>query len=417
MLSEKLSIAPMMEVTDAHWRYLVRGMTKKTVLYTEMVVDDTLNFGGPSQLDFCIGKKIEENPSVIQLGGSNPETLAEAAYKCNRYRVDGGADYSEINLNCGCPSPRVSKRCFGASLMLDPELVRQIVSSMIRRVDVPVTVKCRIGADNRDSYAELVEFIQAAHAGGVNKFIIHARKAFLNGLSPKQNRDVPPLKYHVVHQLCKDFPDLEFILNGGITTFDAALDHMRPEGYYYHGQEGIEKGKDKEEEGGNVFFASEQGEGEYLPPVHGVMLGRAAQGNPILFATADSTFFGVDDPCLTRRQIVERYANYCEWVQGEEGPCKIYDVDTSSEGSTNPRNKCNKKMRVPTSLLLRPMHNMMSGIRNNSRWKRALNDLHEAKVKGVNGVPNPCPREILMQALDVMMEEDIDAPVGRKKLD
>ena len=147
MLDERISVAPMMEMTDNHCRGLLRGMTKKTVLYTEMVVDDTVNHVDNTGLDFFIGRNIDAAPSVIQLGGSNPETLAQAAYLCEQY----GNGYGEINLNCGCPSERVSKTCFGAQLMLDPELVRQIVSSMRRQVSLPITVKCRIGADDRDS--------------------------------------------------------------------------------------------------------------------------------------------------------------------------------------------------------------------------------------------------------------------------
>ena len=221
MLEERISVAPMMEMTDSHWRMMLRGITRKTVLYTEMVVDDAVNHTDSRSLDYFIGKNIDESPSVIQLGGHNPETLAQAAEHCEIY----GGGYNEINLNCGCPSQRVAKRCFGAKLMLEPDLVREIVSSMVRRVSIPITVKCRIGADDKDSYEELLEFIRAANAGGANKFIIHSRKCFLNGLSTKQNRDIPPLKYEVVHSLVKEFPDLKFILNGGISLFNDFSPH------------------------------------------------------------------------------------------------------------------------------------------------------------------------------------------------
>jgi tRNA-dihydrouridine synthase A len=150
-MEERISIAPMMEMTDSHWRMMMRGITRKIVLYTEMVVDDTVNHTCNRSLDYFIGKNIEESPSVIQLGGHDPENLAKAAASCEQY----GGDYNEINLNCGCPSQRVSKRCFGAKLMLEPDLVREIVSSMQRKVSIPITVKCRIGADDKDSYAGL----------------------------------------------------------------------------------------------------------------------------------------------------------------------------------------------------------------------------------------------------------------------
>lgn len=321
MLDERISVAPMMEMTDCHWRMMLRGMTKKTVLYTEMVVDDTVNHTDSRMLDFFIGKNVDETPSVIQLGGYNPETLARAAESCEQY----GGGYGEINLNCGCPSQRVAKRCFGAKLMLEPDLVREIVSSMQRRVSIPVTVKCRIGADDQDSYSELLDFIRAASSGGAKKFIIHSRKCFLSGLSTKQNRDVPPVKYEVVHSLVKEFPELKFILNGGIQTFSAAKAHLSTSGHHYSfdemqtklGSGCIDlpaKTWGTENIPGNIPLNIQ------LPPVHGIMIGRAAFSNPLLFATADSSFYNIPDPGLTRRQIVDRYIDYCEWAQSDEGP-------------------------------------------------------------------------------------------------
>jgi tRNA-dihydrouridine synthase A len=161
MLDERLSVAPMMEWTDRHYRYFIRGLSKKTVLYTEMVVDDAINHS--PNFDILVGTDIEEQPSVIQLGGHNPETLAAAAEVCSIY----GRSYDEINLNCGCPSQRVSKRCFGAKLMEEPELVREIVSQMQRRTFQHVTVKCRLGVDKKDSYKELCDFLMACHQGKV----------------------------------------------------------------------------------------------------------------------------------------------------------------------------------------------------------------------------------------------------------
>jgi tRNA-dihydrouridine synthase A len=354
LLDEKLSIAPMMEWTDPHFRMLMRGITRKTVLYTEMVVDETILYA-PS-LDFFLGRYIDENPSVIQLGGHDPEMLGKAAEVCNSY----GGDYGEINLNCGCPSQRVAKRCFGAKLMLEPEHVREIVHTMQRRSLKPITVKCRIGADDKDSYEDLLHFIRCANEGGVKKFIIHSRKCLLSGLTTKQNRDIPPLKYEVVHRLVRDFPDLTFILNGGIQSFHQAKSHLDMEGQSLWGNDH-----------------------EPLPPVHGVMIGRMAYHNPVAFATADSTFFGVRDPGLTRRQILERYIDYCEWCQ-VEGPSRIL--------------KGHKQM-VTTSVLVNSMRNVICGIKHVQKFRAALNDIYVAKTRGVNGCANPSPREVVSDHL------------------
>jgi len=216
----------MMECTDKHWRMFVRGITSKTVLYTEMAVDATL-LHQDRYMDFTIGKDICEHPSVIQLGGSDPALLSRACTVINEFNCAAGAKlYQEINLNCGCPSARVAKRSFGARLMFDPDGVREATYAMSRASSVPVTVKCRLGADGKDSYKELCHFVSTVAAGGVSKFIVHARKCLLAGLTTKQNRDVPPLRYEVVHRLARDFPSLEFIINGGIRTLDQGIVHL-----------------------------------------------------------------------------------------------------------------------------------------------------------------------------------------------
>jgi tRNA-dihydrouridine synthase A len=370
MLDERLSIAPMMEWTDPHYRMLMRGLTKKTVLYTEMVVDETVMYAPRANLDFFIGHSIEEHPSVLQLGGHDPEMLGKATEICSQYL----GDYGEINLNCGCPSQRVARRCFGAKLMLEPDLVRQLVYSMQRSSSVPITVKCRIGADNLDKYEDLTHFIRSAHDGGAKKFIIHSRKCFLNGLSTKQNRDIPPLKYEVVHRLVRDFPELTFVLNGGIQTLEEGLDHMKE----YR------------------FDDLENGVVETLPSVHGVMIGRMAYNNPVAFATADSQYYGVRDPCLSRRQVLERYMDYCDWCQ-ENGPRK--DV----KGRTQ---------IVTTSILLNSMRNVIAGIRHVNKFRKALNDEYLDRIRGVNGTPNPSPRDIIENSLGVLQDEELDAPLG-----
>lgn len=398
-MDEKLSVAPMMEWTDRHFRFLLRGITKKTVFYTEMVVDDAA-IHSPN-LDFLVGKNIEEQPSVIQLGGSNPETLARSAEICAQY----GGCYDEINLNCGCPSQRVSKHCFGAKLMLQPDLVRQIVNTMQRRVQIPITVKCRIGVDDVDSYQDLCKFIQCVHEGGVKKFIIHARKAFLNGLNPKQNRDIPPLKYEVVHQLVSDFPDLIFILNGGITTFNQALSHMNTNNSNLINNNNNVDNYLKLFDVSIHNSLSSYGE-EVLSPVHGVMIGRTAYSNPCYFAKADSTFYNVPDPSISRRELLDRYCNYCEFVQSMDNGIIKYT-------------KHNEIKTPSTSILLKPVHNIMNGLKHNSMYKIALNDVYMKHISGPNGTPNPSCRDIIEEAMEVIKDEDLDrilSQVGEDRL-
>eukprot|EP01038_Epipyxis_sp_PR26KG_P008163 gene8163-11048_t len=369
MIDERVSIAPMMEWTDPHYRMLMRGITKRTVLYTEMVVDESI-LCAPEEsklLHFSVGSNIEEEPSVVQLGGWDPDSLALASERVVQY----GGSYGEINLNCGCPSPRVSLRCFGAKLMLEPELVREIVSKMSRRVNIPITVKCRIGADDLDKYDDLIKFITCASMGGAKKFIIHSRKCFLNGLTTKQNRDIPPLKYEVVHKLCKDFPELTFILNGGIQSLDDIRRHTSSTGYLF--------------------------DNEILPPVHGAMIGRAAYSNPLLFATVDSEFYGVRDPCLNRREIIHRYLDYCDFVQSDEGPQRCVK---------------GKHQVVSSSILISAMRNLINGVRNVNKYRTALNDIYIEKLRELKGDSNPSCREVIEGALTVISEEDLDAPLG-----
>ncbi|MCK5479308.1 MAG: tRNA dihydrouridine(20/20a) synthase DusA, partial [Methylococcales bacterium] len=211
----RFSIAPMLDWTDKHCRYFHRLLSKKALLYTEMVTTGAILHG--SQQRFLAFNKVE-NPVVFQLGGSNPVDLAS----CARIIEDYG--YDEVNLNVGCPSDRVQNGRFGACLMVEPDLVAECVSAMKQAVSIPVTVKSRIGIDEQDSYEELIHFVSTIAEAGCKTFIIHARKAWLKGLSPKQNRDVPPLRYDVVYQLKKDFPELEIILNGGVTSLQCTKD-------------------------------------------------------------------------------------------------------------------------------------------------------------------------------------------------
>ncbi len=210
----RLSVAPMMDWTDRHCRYFHRQLNASALLYTEMVTTGAVIHG---DRDHLLGFDPAEHPVALQLGGSEPEELARAA----RIGVEHG--YDEINLNVGCPSERVQKGSFGACLMKEPALVRDCMSAMREAVDLPVTVKTRIGVDEHDSEAFLQDFIATVAESGVRTFIVHARKAWLKGLSPKQNREIPPLAYDRVYRLGEAFPELNFVLNGGLTEVEAAL--------------------------------------------------------------------------------------------------------------------------------------------------------------------------------------------------
>jgi tRNA-dihydrouridine synthase A len=211
--AHRLSVAPMMDWTDRHCRYFHRLMTRRAMLYTEMVTAPAVIHGPkPRLLDFSP----EEHPVALQLGGSDPRELAQAVRLARDWR------YDEINLNVGCPSDRVQSGCFGAVLMQRPALVADCVAAMIAESPVPVTVKCRIGVDDQEPGRVLPEFLETVSAAGVTQFIIHARKAWLQGLSPKENRDIPPLDYPLVLAMKRAFPDLAICINGGITTLDQA---------------------------------------------------------------------------------------------------------------------------------------------------------------------------------------------------
>jgi tRNA-dihydrouridine synthase A len=270
-LSRKFCVAPMLDWTDRHCRFFHRLISQHALLYTEMVTTGALIHGDHHRfLQF----NAAENPLAFQLGGSNPHDLAI----CARMVEDYG--YDEVNLNVGCPSDRVQNGRFGACLMADPDLVAEGVAAMSQAVAMPVTIKSRIGIDERDSYEELAHFIATIASVGCKTFIVHARKAWLSGLSPKQNRDVPPLRYDFVFQLKKDFPQLEIIVNGGITSLDQAE--------------------------------------EMLKNVDGVMMGREAYHNPYILADVDRRFFGTDSNPLSRQAIVAALIPYIqEQLKGE----------------------------------------------------------------------------------------------------
>ncbi len=259
-----LSVAPMMDWTDRHFRYLLRLISKRTLLYTEMVVDQSILLGNrPKLLDFSP----EEHPVALQLGGSVPDKLATAAQLGEQW------GYDEINLNLGCPSERVQGGGFGACLMLEPDLVAECMAAMRRAVTIPVTVKHRLGVDEVENYLYVARFVEKLAGVGIEVFIVHARKAHLNGLSPAENRTIPPLRYDWVYRLKQDFPQLTFVLNGGVRALEEAQMH--------------------------------------LPHVDGVMLGRAVYDDPFVLEQADRRLFGLAHS-TTRIEVAQAMLRYTQ---------------------------------------------------------------------------------------------------------
>ena len=255
----------MMQCTDIHDRYLFRLITKKAFLYTEMVTTGAIIHGKCfNQLNF--NNEIE-HPVAIQLGGSDPNDLSECAKICAEL------GYDEINLNVGCPSERVQKGSFGACLMQEPELVNDCIKAMQEVVSIPITVKCRIGINERDDVDFLNNFVSKIFNSKLKTLIVHARVAILKGLTPRQNRQIPPLKYENVYQLVNEFPDLQIILNGGIRDIDESIKH--------------------------------------LEKVHGVMLGRSPYDNPMIVSNVDSRIFNESDIGNDRKTILKQYLDYC----------------------------------------------------------------------------------------------------------
>ncbi|MBA2963271.1 MULTISPECIES: tRNA dihydrouridine(20/20a) synthase DusA [Ramlibacter] len=261
--ARRLSVAPMMDWTDRHCRHFHRLLSRETLLYTEMVTTGALLHGDvPRHLDFAD----EEHPVALQLGGSEPDDLAHCARLGERW------GYDEINLNCGCPSERVQRGAFGACLMAEPQLVADCVKAMVDAVAVPVTVKHRIGIDREERYGFVRDFVGTVSEAGCRVFIVHARNAWLKGLSPKENRDIPPLRYETVRQLKRDFPHLDFVINGGITTSGQVENELRV--------------------------------------LDGVMAGREAYHNPWWMASWDQTFFGAPERELSREAVEAAMADY-----------------------------------------------------------------------------------------------------------
>ncbi|MBC7608358.1 MAG: tRNA dihydrouridine(20/20a) synthase DusA [Polaromonas sp.] len=297
----RLSVAPMMDWTDRHCRYFHRLLSANALLYTEMVTTGALIHGDVARhLDY----NPQEHPVALQLGGSEPQDVAHCAKLGEQW------GYDEINLNCGCPSERVQRGTFGACLMAEPQLVADCVKAMVEVVSVPVTVKHRIGIDKLESYEFVRDFVGAVSLAGCNTFIVHARAAWLKGLSPKENREVPPLRYALVHRLKQDFPHLSIVINGGITT--------------------------------NAQIT------EQLQQLDGVMLGREAYHNPWLMASWDADFFGTA-PSSQTRETVE--AQMCDYMAREFA-----------------------EHRTPHSAIARHMLGLRHGLPGSRRWRQVWSD-------------------------------------------
>ena len=261
----RLSIAPMLDWTDKNCRFFHRLLSKNALLYTEMVTTGALLHGDVQR---HLAFNAEEHPVALQLGGSEPADLAHCA------RLGEQFGYDEINLNCGCPSERVQRGAFGACLMAEPSLVADGVKAMLDVVSVPVTVKHRIGIDKSEHYGFVRDFVGTVADAGCQTFIVHARNAWLKGLSPKENRDIPPLRYEVVHQLKQDFPQLQIVVNGGITTTEQVQ--------------------------------------QQLQHVDGVMVGREAYHNPWWLSQWDSLFYGAEQRPLSREMVEQQMVEYME---------------------------------------------------------------------------------------------------------
>ena len=262
-MSHRFSVAPMMDRTDRHCRYFHRLLTKRSFLYTEMLHANAVLKGDTEKL---LNHHTDEHPLVLQLGGSDPSALSEASSISEKF------GYSEVNLNVGCPSSKVQKGRFGAVLMKEPKLVAKCISQMKEATTLPVTVKCRIGVDDMDQNIHLDNFINEVSSAGCNTFIIHARKAWLKGLSPKDNREIPPLNYERVYKLKNTFPDLKFIINGGIKSLHESSIHLQH--------------------------------------VDGVMIGREAYENPLLLAEVDSVIFLDKKVSASRSDILKSLIPY-----------------------------------------------------------------------------------------------------------
>jgi tRNA-dihydrouridine synthase A len=304
----KISIAPMMGYTDRHFRYFLRLITRHSLLYTEMIHTGALLRG--NHADRWLAFDAIEHPLALQLGGSDPEALAQCARRAEAY------GYDEINLNIGCPSPRVQEGRFGACLMKETAIVGNCVQAMRAAVNIPITVKTRIGVDEYDSYEYLSRFIQSIAEQGCELFILHARKAWLKGLSPKENRTLPPLQYDKVYQLKKDFPKLKIVLNGGLYNTSQIQ--------------------------------------EALSQLDGVMVGRAACNHPYFLSEVDRLFYQDNKTPLSREEVNEQYQSYIKKMLEQGVPSSVlirplFNLYHGQAGATHWRRNLKIPIKHPLS--------------------------------------------------------------------
>lgn len=334
-----------MDWTDRHYRFLARMLTRHTLMYTEMVVDQTI-LHQRENLDYFLGHDPIEEPLVLQIGGSCPKSVRETIRLCVQHP---NSQFTAFNLNVGCPSARVSERCFGARLMLEPELVRDVTHEMIREANgVPVSVKCRIGVDDLDSYDFVHRFVRTVAQSGVSTFIIHARKCILKGLNPHQNRTIPPLKYDVVHRLTRDFPDCQFTLNGGVSSLEQSVALL-----------------------------------EENPRLDGIMIGRAAYNHPWMLRHADTMLMGCEnDPGLSRRTIIEKYLDYAEDIQEQW--------------------KDHSKYQMKSSDLMKPMLTLFHHEYGSKRFKQKMSNSTGSQYLKTHG---------LRALVDYALEDTIDPSI------
>ncbi|CAL6344732.1 unnamed protein product [Bathycoccus prasinos] len=357
-----LSIAPMMEYTHNHFRYLCRLLSKRVWLWTEMEVDMTLKHVPVELRNKYVDFTLNQHPLVMQLGGSDADALG---FSVSLAKPHG---YDEINLNCGCPSEKVAgKGCFGATLMRDPDLVAECCAAMAKNADgIPISVKCRIGVDGNDSYDELYRFVETiASKSPVRRFHVHCRKALLNGISPSQNRSIPPLRHEWVYALARDFPECEFFLNGGVKTLEEVKTQLR----------------------------CQPTDKATANTIKGVMIGRQAHADPWgLLSRADVELFGEsENPCKSRRDLLAKYAKYCDATQGKNG--------TMKDGSPVP---------APRHFM-HSIQNIFAGCTNAKIWKRLVDDQLQGSRKKE---PNLTVTEIMERTLGCIPDEVLDAPPG-----
>lgn len=380
MSSDVLAIAPMIQWTDRHWRFFFRGISRHTLLYSEMISANAIVYNA-AQLDNFLGHAVVEEPLAVQLGGNDPEKLAEAAYLAQQYRPPSSHGFQEINLNAGCPSNKAKKQGYGAELMLEPDLVGRILHAMVRRAtSSEISLKCRIGVKpGPHSFEDLCHLMRTVEASGVRKVVVHARLCELHGLSPAQNRTVPPLHPELVHRLVSLFPSMRFTLNGGIQSLEEAAQHVQ------HGAGG-----------------EDDATAPFRPAVAGVMIGRAAYHRPFDMSAADTTFFGASrDPLLSREEALWRYLDYADhWMAcGEAPPAAAEDRHVHCASSGVPAEEadgaacCEDYIEAAgaaagagataksavygqrCSTVLKPLHNFFHDAGGNAAYKQAL-DLH-----------------------------------------